>query len=331
VVSELSLEVRKVQRTTDGTHLVSLPKNWAKRFNLKKGSPIYMRERMDGCLILDPQYTVDVVPEISLNSLTRLEDKILTNYLLGYEIITIEAPDIMMARDRVKRTINRLIGVEIIEEEPNKVVIQCLLKATVFPPSKILRREYILSASMYKDAIRSLLTHDLPLAKSIHGRDDEVDRLYFLLVRLLRSLIMNPRLSEKLDISLIDCLDYRLIASLIENIADQAVEIANCTLQMPKIKINSKLPELIEDLGNTIQATYENAVKAIFAKDERTQTSAQAKRDEAAAKIKTLEKKLNKSQSRLPPVIYTLLSILQRILDCLTDIIDLVTPRLHTN
>ena len=331
MVSELSLEVRKVQRTADGTHLVSLPKNWAKRFNLKKGALIYVRERMDGCLVLDPQYAVDIAPEISLKSLDRLEDKILTGYLFGYEIITIEAPDVMMARDRVKRTINRLIGVEIIEEEPNKVVLQCLLKATVFPPSKILRREYILSASMYKDAIRSLLTRDLVLAKSIHGRDDEVDRLYFLLVRLLRSLIMNPRLSEKLDISLIDCLDYRLIASLIENIADQAVEIASCTLQMPKVKINSKIPELIEDLGKDIQTTYENAVKAIFSKDERIQVSALAKRDEAEAKIKALERKLNKSQSILPPAIYTLLSSLQRIFDCLTDIIDLATPHVHTD
>jgi phosphate uptake regulator len=328
VVSKLSLEGRKVQQTPDGTYLVSLPKNWAKRFNLKKGSLIYVRERMDGCLVMDPQYAVDIAPEISLKSLNRLEDQILTNYLSGYEIITIEAPDIMRARDRVKKSINRLIGVEIIEEEPHKVVLQCLLKATVFPPSKILRREYVLSASMYKDAITSLLTHDIFLAKSINGRDDEVDRLYFLLVRLLRSLIMNPRLSEKLEISLIECLDYRLIASLIENIADQAVEIANCAINMPKVKMNSKILDLIKEAGSTIQDTYENAVRAIFSKDEKIQALALSKRDEAEARIKVLQRKL-KSENEFPPITYTLLSILQRILDCLTDIIDLVTPHLH--
>jgi len=329
VVDRLSIEIRKIQRTPDGTYLISLPKGWAKKFSLKKSSPLYVKERVDGCLILDPQYAVETSPQVTLKSSERLEDNILSSYLLGYEVITIESSRMAQDRDRIKHAINRLIGVEIIEENSQRVIIQCLLKPSAFSPDKILRREYVLSTSMYKDAFNSFLRRDLPVARSMDERDEEVDRLYFLLVRLLRSLIMNPRLSEKLNVSLIDCLDYRLIAILIENIADQAVEIANCAINLKGKKMAGELAELLKRVGENIRLTYEEAVKAIFSRDDRIMVSALKKLDETEADIGLLEKSLNRMRPQSSPTFYTLASILRRVLDSLTDMIDLVTPKWH--
>jgi len=330
MVDKLAVEMRKIQKTVDGTYLISLPKGWAKRFNLRKSSPIYVKERVDGCLVLDPQYAVDVTPHITLRVSERLEDDILICYLLGYEVVTIESPNVVEHRERIKRAINRLIGFEIIEEDSQRVTLQCLLKASAFSPEKVLRREYVLSSSMYRDAFNSLMNRDLAAAKSIQERDEEIDRLYFLLVRLLRTLVINPRLSEKLGISLIDCLDYRLIASLIENIADQAVEIANCTLSLQGQKTLPELHELMGKLGEDIRLTYEEAVKAIFSKDERILTAALQKRRETQADIRLLDEALNKFRPQVSPALYTLSSTLHRILDSLTDMIDLVTPKWQT-
>ncbi len=306
--------------------MVSLPKNWVKRFNLKKGSLLYVRERADGCLVLDPQYTVDVSPETTIKASKRLEDDILSSYLLGYEVVVIEAPKLTAEfKERIKHAVNRLVGVEIIEEDDHRVVLQCLLKPTAFPPEKILRREYVLSLSLFKDVFNSFISTDFKLAKTLPERDEEIDRLYFLLVRLLRSLILNPRLSEKLNISLIDCLDYRLIASLVENIADRAVEMANFIVQMNNYKLPPEIKEQAKKVGEELQATYEEVVKAIFSKDEKILMSAIQKREEAEKNLKKLEENMDKEKNLDSRLTYTFLSFVHRVLDHLKDMMDLVT------
>ena len=63
------------------------------------------------------------------------------------------------------------------------------------------------------------------MAKNVIERDVENNKFYFLLVRILRTIIQNPRLSEKIGITPIECLDYRLAASLIEGIGDACVQV----------------------------------------------------------------------------------------------------------
>ena len=52
-----------------------------------------------------------------------------------------------------------------------------------FLPEKILRRNFAIVAGMIRDVAHSLIGGDLQLAKSVVARDDESNRLYFLLVR----------------------------------------------------------------------------------------------------------------------------------------------------
>jgi len=46
--------------------------------------------------------------------------------------------------------------------------------------------------NMYTSALKCLFDRDIKGLESIIERDDRVDRLYFLSVRLIRSLIRNP-------------------------------------------------------------------------------------------------------------------------------------------
>jgi len=326
-----SIEVRRVQATKDGTFLVSLPKDWARRFSLRKGSPIYVKERTDGCLILDPQYEAEGYPEITIKLSKRIEDHIVSSYLLGYELITVEGLKGFTAeRERIRRTAGRLVGVEIVEEDENRIVLQCLLKATAIPPERILRRQYVLSKSLCEEAFSALLNLDVKAAEKLRGKDDEVDRLYFLLVRLLRSLIINPRLSEKLKISLIECLDYRLAASLMENIADTAVEIAELTGRI-KAKAGNIKPLLghLEDFSQALASAYDEAVKALFSKDERHREASSKHMGEASEILRLVEAEASKRNA--PPTIYILLTLLGRLINHIKDIADLVAPHPTSN
>ncbi len=82
---------------------------------------------------------------------------------------------------------------------------------------------------------------DFELAKNVIERDAESNKLYFLLVRILRTIIQNPSFSEKLGITPIECLDYRLAASLIEGIGDACVQVASKTIALNGVKLSGEL------------------------------------------------------------------------------------------
>jgi phosphate uptake regulator len=325
----LSVEIRRLQSTRDGTFLVTLPKEWAKRFKLQKGSPIHVKERVDGCLILDPRYGAEETQEIVLKPSQRIEDSILSSYLLGYEFVAVEEPGGLgeADRNRIKRTASRLIGVEVIEEDEKRILLQCLLRATAIPPEKILRRQYILSKSLLDDAFRVLLSLNLEEAGKVRNKDEEIDRLYFLLVRILRSLIVNPRLGEKLGISPIDCLDYRLVASLVERIADTSVEVAEL---VGRLKAQGGIPKaflgFLEKFSGKLSSTYEDAVKALFSRGEKTVNQALKSLRDAAESLRSLEEEALRRRGN-PPALYILLTLLGTLIDQIKDIMDLAFPR----
>ncbi len=233
------MELRKVQKTSGGTFFVCLPKEWADKVGLSKSSAISISESADGRLILDTKYGVERAPHVAVVKASPfLNREIVGKYLLGYDTIHVETKDRISYADReqVKLASSRLIGLEIVEEDIARIVMQTLLEPTAYPPEKILRREYSIASGMHRDAVSSFVNCDVHLAKNVIDRDDEVNRQYFLLVRILRTVIQNPSLSEKLGILPIDCLDYRLTASLVESIGDQSVQIAGKALRLKEGK-----------------------------------------------------------------------------------------------
>src|SRR3989337_2176134 len=263
-------ELRKVQRTPTGTFFVCLPRSWAERNGLKKGALVALDETSDGKLLIDAKYGAEPLPRVAvLAPGPFLGREIVGRYLLGFDVIRVEAKERIDfdIRSVVKATVGSLIGLEIVEETYSQIVLQCLLEPSGFPPEKILRRSYAIVAGMHRDVASSLVDGDLQLAKSVIARDDERNRLDFLLVRILRTIIQNPRLSEKLGLSAIDCLDYRLAASLVEAMGDSSVQVAAKTLELNGVKVSEELRKLLVGLQVLCYDAHEQAVKAFVSKD----------------------------------------------------------------
>lgn len=263
-------EFRKIQRTPTGTYFVCLPRSWAKRMKIKKGELIAINETSDGKILLDPNQEIHKLPKTTtLTAGPYLAREIIGRYLLGFDIISIETEKhiTINARNDVKKAVRSLIGLEIFEETYSKIVLQCLLQPSGFPPERILRRIYDIIAGMNRDAVRSFIFGDKLLAKSVIARDDDSNRLYFLLVRILRTIIQNPSLSEKLGISSIDCLDYRLAASIIETIGDLSVKTALKTIELNKLKPSTDLQKTIKSSQKLVFNAHKNALDAFFNKN----------------------------------------------------------------
>jgi len=320
-------DLRKVQQTPTGTFFVCVPKDWALKNGLKKGRLVNLDVTADGKLIIDSAYDTEQEPRVaSLSVGPFLGREIVGSYLLGYDIIRIVAKERIDydLRDIVKSTVSSLVGLEIVEETYSQIVLQCLLEPSGFLPGKILQRTHAIVAGMTRDIANSFFNCDLYLAKSVVARDNESNRLYFLLVRILRTIIQNPRLSEKLRITPIECLDYRLAANLIEGLGDACVKVASSTIALKGIKLSDELRKLLFELQSACCEANEQSLKSFLTKDISLAENVRNLRGKIDTINSNIEHVAKASSVDLMSQILTVVSFLKQIYERSVDMADLV-------
>ncbi|MBN2229859.1 MAG: phosphate uptake regulator PhoU [Candidatus Thorarchaeota archaeon] len=258
---------RKLQQTggkTGSSILVILPKEWVASQNLSKGDPVALTEREDGCLIVDPRLpkageTRSTTAQIEQN----LRWEITSRYLLGFDEIRVMSKEVITntQRDELKRVIKRFVALEVTEEDDHEIVLRCLIDPATLPVSTAMRRMNLIAARMINDSLRSYFDGSKEGADDVIRRDEEVDRLFFLIVRELRSAIQYPRMSEMMSITPVEALDYRLAAQYLERIADYAVDIAQRVGEPIDKKLVQKLEPIVERVGNMLSESVKNLFK----------------------------------------------------------------------
>jgi len=245
-------------------------------------------------------------------------------YLLGYDIIKIQGKKSIPIEDRekIRSSMRRLVGMEIIDEDATNISMQFLLDENTLQPEKILKRISSLALGMYNDVVTGLLSDDKSNLLILSNRDVEVNRQYFLLVRLIRSMMIDVRLAGAFSLANIDILDYRVAANILENAGDIIVElgnlIANSSLSHNDLK---QLYEIVKDFEpiaktSTNAFTQNNRALAIQA------ISQHKKYQEKMSKFRTsLEKK-----KQIPIDYLDLIYMFERITKSWDDLVDLVKP-----
>lgn len=328
----MTMELRKVQMTRGGTFFISLPKDWAVKNGLKRASIVAMNVTDDGRLVVDPKHDVEREPTtVVIKPSSHLEREIIGKYLLGYDIIRIEAKDriSLEEREKVKKTSSRLIGLEIIEEDYSKILLQCLLEPSALSPKRMLAREQSISLSMHRDAVTALIEGDVQLARSVLNRDNEVNRLYFLIVRILRTIVQRPNLSEKLSLSPIDCLDYRLVASLVESIGDHSAQIADRVIQLKGSRADKEASGHLIILHKGVYDSHEESVASFLSRNIQMAESVRSRRNSFEKSYSEAEAALNSKPSDASTHLLSVISLMGRIYDNSVDISDLAMPRMH--
>ncbi|MGQ4910558.1 MAG: PhoU domain-containing protein [Candidatus Thorarchaeota archaeon] len=223
---------RTLQQTggkSGSSFLVILPKDWVMRQGLEKGNPVVIAERDDGCLIIDPRLRKAGETRSTTAPLEHnLRWEITSRYLLGFDEIRIQSVKKITdsQRDEVRNIIKRFVALEITDEEDNEIVLRCLVDPSTLPVRTAMRRMNAITSRMIREATKAYFEGAEEAAKDIIHRDEDVDRLFFLIVRELRSAVQYPRMSEVMKITPVEALDFRLAAQYIERIADLAVDIA---------------------------------------------------------------------------------------------------------
>ncbi len=230
-------------------------------------------------------------------------------------------------RERVKKALKRYVGLEIVEEDSRRIVIQCLLEPSLIIPGKVSRRIQAISSEMEKDSMSSFINGDKELAETVIERDEEVDRQYFLLVRLVRTALTFPQITEKLSVSAIECLDYRMLASLMEHYADYSVDIAKASLKSKPIKFPKYLKKELLNVSEGIYETYKDSFASVIKKDLELAVQIYNNSWKIKEKLNTIEGYILKIEGIDHEIITNIIVALNSMCEVSIDISDLTKAR----
>ncbi|MCI4326355.1 MAG: AbrB/MazE/SpoVT family DNA-binding domain-containing protein [Thermoplasmata archaeon] len=172
---------------------VTLPKPWAEAMNLHPGDLIVFDQNDDGTLYLRPAPVAGavlvtspyLVQAAAFDTPGVLERLIVGAYRVGHDAIEIrsDAPFSPERIDELLSTARRLIGVSVVAQEPNRIVLQNFIDPSKYGlPQLVQRMKMILIAFLEEsEALLERKGH----AKRLPSLDEETQRVLALLVRQL--------------------------------------------------------------------------------------------------------------------------------------------------
>jgi phosphate uptake regulator len=323
------MDVRRVQKTSDGTFFVTLPKSWVTLHGVDRGSLVTFAEGKDSKLTLGVYSEEDKSSRsIALSPTPTLEREIEEKYLLGYDLIEITSKEALgsQVRDQAKDVVRTLVGLEIVEEDAHKIVIQCLIEPSLLAPEKIIRRLHSITRAMAQDAITAFVGCDSKLATTVVERDEEVDRLYFLLVRMVRAALTDLSTAERIHASPVDCLDYRLLSSLIEHFGDYSTSVAQ-NIPENKRRIPTQLLRSLERSGEAVNSTYGNSIEAVLSRNLDLASGVEKVYGLALDRIREAERALSGLRPELLDKATSAIASLRSMCEISKDIADLAITR----
>ena len=269
------MEQRKIISLGRSSLVISLPKHWIELNELKQGDMVSVAVQRDRSLVIFPgrgrredrKITLHIDSDEKPVSIAR---KVIACYLNGYFGIRLISKSIFtVAQQRAIRDVSRRLYMRIMESNAKHIYIQTLIDETKASVDTAVRRMHTIAISMYRDALNSLRNRDVSLAKVVYSLDNDVDHFSSFILRLIRSVILNPELTNPIGLELIDCPDYQTLLHRIEQVADRAANIAKYTIMLKGAikEIPDAILELILRAGEEVSDAYDRAVKAFFSKD----------------------------------------------------------------
>lgn len=268
------MELRKLQLTGGSSITVTLPKPWVDKNAVQQGDIVGLTEQSDGSLAIHPhakgeREVQQYVVEVGEGSSEYLFRKIIAAYLMGYDSIRVRSkqPLTPTARQSVRKAVSRIIGLEVVEEEPNVITVQDFLDPRQFHMDKALRRMRMLTNAMQGEALDTLLRPDEGAMRSVQDRDDEVDRLYWLVNKQFHAVLRDANYAAKMELTPSQALNFLLVARLVERTADHALRIAEQGFEVERDERTGELLKKLEGHGRRAVELFQQSLSAFLKGD----------------------------------------------------------------
>jgi phosphate uptake regulator len=265
-------ERRRVQKVGYNSLSISIPKQYAREMNLKQGDSLLFREDSDGTLRLIPATKAREAARITLRaeqvgSVEMLTELVVGCYALGYDTVEVvgKEPLEQATADGVLATVRRLRGLEVVESDERHIVAQSFLDPTKFPVDSLVKRLQILVSKSLESVTNSLDLRQTGSLNQVARAKEEVDELYWLILRQLLVALNRRELASEIGIeSPLHASGDRVSAKTLEEISgiiqDIAEELVRLRDQGAKVdaKVAAGMKRLAAKAGEAFNTTVES-------------------------------------------------------------------------
>ena len=249
------MHIRKLVKAGESSHTVSLPKSWLQKHNLSKGDTVFITEQPD-VLLISPQSGIRIKNEkskeisIANKDIATIQREITGAYVNNYNTITLVGPIDECAKE-IREVVHEFVALEITEQTSKRIVAKNMLNIEEVSGEQTLRRMDMIIRSMFLDL------KEMPknIHKSLVVRDLDVNRLYFLMLRILKLALEDNAAATAIGIDKKDILTVWDMTTCLENIADAMKNISSLAVQEKKWFVEA---------CTIVESSYLKAVKAYY-------------------------------------------------------------------
>ena len=261
--------------TGGSSYVITLPKEWIKSNNIVKNDSLGLINKLDGSLVITTEIMekkIQRIKEFDVNEKTNdafLLRQLIGAYIAGYNSIKIKSTTKipLKVRSSVRTFTQITIGQEVVEESDKTIVIKDLLKPAEMPFNSTIKRMHLMVKSMHEDAIKTLESGNKKIIEEIMLKENDVDRLHWLVARQYNMMLQDIDLAEKMNITLNMASTYFFISRIIERMGDHVVRIAKNVQKITGDKLDKKIKDKIQNASDIALNIFNKSIGSFFRKD----------------------------------------------------------------
>ncbi len=215
--------------------MVTLPKEWADSVGLKKNDSVSLQPQPDGSITIYPQgihksveRTVKTIDVDLINDRQYLYRLLVGSYIAGHSAIELKSSGQIssLVAGVASAFTQTAIGLEIMDESENRILIKDLVDQSEMRPSKSLERMRVLIKNLLSDILNDAESGKKNIYEGLVEKDKEIDRIDWLISRQVNVFQKEITLASKIGSNLSEITRSSIASRALERIGDHALLIA---------------------------------------------------------------------------------------------------------
>lgn len=240
---------RKIIQMAGKTMVISLPAEWVKRFNIKKGEEIDLVESGSKLIIGTEKSLQEEKIKIKVSGPSKLIRRYIGNlYKKGYDEIEVRFDDITVLKE-IEKHLELFIGFEIIEHGENYCIIKDIAGGKESELDTMFRKSFFTALSLADESFANIQKQDYNNLKEIAKLEHNQNKQYIFCLRILNK--YGYKLHKKYAFM------YLLVERL-EEVCDEYKYICDYLyVNGGKLKIKEEILKFFKEVNNMLKLFYD--------------------------------------------------------------------------
>lgn len=222
------MDERKLIKFGKSAYCITVPHTWLKKNKIKKGDSVSVQETLRNSLEIMPANGHDkdaqeLIIDITDKSTDEIIQLLLSTYLNGYTIITLQGPNSGKVAF-VRKHVHEFIAAEIMEVTTNKIIIHVFWDINSINLQSMINRIGIITRAIFSETIESIESENN--IQDIIEKGYEVQRQVLLARRAIKYALNNSAAAHKFNLSSLELLYVSYIIYFFGMIGDYIVKLA---------------------------------------------------------------------------------------------------------